>query len=248
MTLDALIAEDEPIARRTLRELIATVPWLACVGEAENGLRAVELIDSLQPDLVFLDVEMPGVTGLEVLERVRYVPAVIFTTAYDRYAVGAFELGAVDYLVKPFGRQRFLAAAERARRTLKSPGERISTVERVRVALDSAAEPLSRIFVRDRGAITPVPVGAIERLEAEDDYVAVHADGQRYLVFLPLADFERRLDTGQFLRVHRCHIVNVEHVRRFVPFDGSRLQVEMRDGTRIIASRARSKELRHLAL
>jgi two-component system, LytTR family, response regulator len=252
-TVRALLVEDEPLARRQLRELADGVPWLSCVGEAADGTTAVRAIDELQPDLVFLDIQMPELTGLEVLERIEHDPAVIFTTAFDHYAVAAFELGALDYLLKPFGRERFLAAVERARRALgatRSEGtdRDSSTVARARAALGTSAGPVERIFVRDRGRIVPMPVREIERLEAEDDYVAVVTRGRRFLVYLRLADFERRLDPERFLRIHRSHVVNLDFVTALVPYDAARLQVEMRDGTKIMASRARSRELRHLAI
>jgi two-component system, LytTR family, response regulator len=249
----ALLIEDEPLARRQLRELADGVPWLACVGEVEDGATAVRAIDELRPDLIFLDIRMPELSGLEVLERVAHEPAVIFTTAFDSYAVAAFELGALDYLLKPFGRERFLAAVERARRALTAahPEESdrdTSIISRARAALGSSGEPTERIFVRDRGRIVPVPVREIERLEAEDDYVAIHARGRRFLVYLPLGEFEHRLDPQRFLRVHRSHVVNLDYVAALVPYDATRLQVEMRDGTKLLASRARSRELRHLAI
>src|SRR4029453_12269447 len=150
----ALIVEEEPLARGPLREILSDVPWLECAGEAETGARAVEIIDTLTPDLVLLDIEMPELSGLQVLDRVSHEPAVIFTTAYDRYAVSAFELEALDYLVKPFGRERCLAALERARRALPANGGAVVTplapplVERARhVMADSG--PLRRLFVRD---------------------------------------------------------------------------------------------------
>ena len=254
-TIRALIVEDEPLARRTLREIIADVPWLECVGEAETGPRAVQMIDTLTPDLVFLDIEMPELNGLQVLDRISHEPAVIFTTAYDRYAVSAFELEALDYLLKPFGRERCLAALERARRMLPGNGrggrgEASSApplVERARSVMADSG-PLTRLFVRDRERIVPVAAAEIERLEAADDYVEVRTKSRSYLVYLTLNDFERRLDPERFIRVHRAHIVNLDFVKQLVPFDGSRMQVEMRDGTKILASRARSKELRQLAV
>jgi two-component system LytT family response regulator len=253
VTVRALVIEDEPLARQQLRELAAGVPWLSCVGEAADGAAALRAIDELRPDLVFLDIRMPELSGLEVLERTEHEPAVIFTTAFDQYAVAAFELGALDYLLKPFGRDRFLAAVERARRALSAThadddDRDSSTVARARTALGAAAGLAERIFVRDRGRIVPIPVREIERLEAEDDYVAVHTRGRRFLVYLPLGEFERRLDGDRFLRVHRSHVVNLDFVTALVPFDPTRLQVEMRDGTKIMASRTRSRELRHLAI
>jgi two-component system LytT family response regulator len=250
----ALIVDDEPLARRTLREILADVPWLECVGEADTGTRAVEMIDALTPDLVLLDIEMPELTGIQVLDRIAHEPAVIFTTAYDRYAVSAFELEALDYLLKPFGRERCLAALERARRALPaagrangSPATTPSLAERARSVMADSG-PLTRLFVRDRDRIVPVAASEIERLEAADDYVEVHTRTRSYLVYLTLNDFERRLDPERFIRVHRAHIVNLDCVKQLVPFDGSRMQVEMRDGTKILASRTRSKELRQLAI
>jgi two-component system, LytTR family, response regulator len=249
--LRALIVEDEPLARRTLREFLADVAWLECVGEAETGERAVEMIDALRPDLVLLDIEMPELNGLQVLERITHEPAVIFTTAYDRYAVSAFELEALDYLLKPFGRERCLAALERARRALPANGSASETApslaDRARHVFAESGS-LTRLFVRDRDRIVPVSTADIERLEAADDYVDVHTKARSYLVYLTLNDFERRLDPERFIRVHRAHIVNLDFVKQLVPFDGSRMQIEMRDGTRILASRTRSKELRQLAI
>jgi two-component system LytT family response regulator len=245
-TVRAVLVDDEPLARRQLRDFMVDAPWLECVGEAATGTDAVRLIDATQPDLVFLDIRMPELSGLEVLEQTEHDPTVIFTTAHDRYAVAAFELGALDYLLKPFGRERFLAAVERARRSIRAESEERS-VERARGALN-ASGLLTRVFVRDRGRILPIPAREIVRLEAEDDYAALFARGRRFLVYLPLAEFERRLDPDRFMRVHRSHIVNLDHVSALVPYDGSRLQVEMRDGTKIMASRTRSRELRHLAI
>ena len=141
----ALIADDEPLARRKLRDLMAGVDWLQCLGEAADGEAALHAIDTLRPDLLFLDVEMPGLSGLQVIERARHKPIVVFTTAFDRYAVPAFELHALDYLLKPFGRERFLQALERAREALGQAGE--TTAERLRDAMGPGQPPVACSFV-----------------------------------------------------------------------------------------------------
>ncbi|MGQ0539378.1 MAG: LytR/AlgR family response regulator transcription factor [Gemmatimonadaceae bacterium] len=244
----ALVVEDEAPARRRLTEMLGRVDWVECVGTADDGDRAVALIDQLRPDLVFLDIQLPGHSGLDVLRRVRHQPAVIFTTAYDRYAVSAFELEALDYVLKPFGEERLLIALRRARRALDERDDE-SLRERTTRALSgngphSVREPLTRFFARDRGRIVPVDVRDIVRLEADDDYVRVFTCERSYLVYLTLNDFERRLDSARFLRIHRTHIVNLDCVTQLVPLEGSRIQVELRDGTKIAASRARSRALR----
>lgn len=244
-SITALVIEDEPLARRRLRELIRTVPWLHSVGEATNGRTAVAAIDELQPDLVFLDVQLPGLSGIQVLARTRYTPAVIFTTAFDQFAVTAFELGAIDYLLKPFGQDRFSRALDRARPHLERQLGGAAT-DRAREVL--AHGPVARIFVRDGGRIVPIAVRDIQRLEARDDYVEVIASGRSYLVHLPLAEFERRLDPSRFVRIHRSRIVNLDLVTGFTPYDATRLQVEMKDGTRLLASRKRSRSLRERSL
>lgn len=246
MTATALVADDEPLARRKLRELLDGVSWVECVGEAADGLETLHQMEARKPDLLFLDIQMPGLSGLEVLARSTHNPLVIFTTAYDRYAVSAFELQALDYLLKPFGRRRFLAALDRVKAALEQRPA-VSTLERAREALAAPAY-LSRLFVRDRGRIVPVRAADILRLEARDDYVAVHVANGRYLVHMPMSEFAHRLDPERFLQIHRSHIVNLDHVRALVPYDGSRLEVELRDGTRLMASRVRSRELRQRAV
>lgn len=237
----ALVVDDEPLARRRLRELLGEFTGIECVGEAVDGASAVKAIDSLKPDLVFLDVEMPEGTGLDVLQRVTHEPAVIFTTAYDRYAVTAFELNAIDYLLKPFGRERLARALERVRR------DGAGTVSRAKAALHPQG-PIDRILVRDRGRLVPVAVRDIVRLEAGDDYTSVHTRGRTYLVYLALQDFERMLDGARYVRVHRSHVVNLDHVAQFMPVDGGRFELEMSDGTKLPVSRAYARMLRERAL
>jgi len=241
MTIRALIADDEPLARRKLRRLLEEAKGVECVGEATDGSDAIEQVDKLRPELLFLDIRMPGATGIEVLERLEHRPHVIFTTAYDRYAVTAFELQALDYLLKPFGKERFQQAMERARTTLSA--DRTDPARSLSSTLD-AGDRLTRLFVRERGKIIPVSVDQISRLEAVDDYVTIYVAGRDHLVSVRLRDFEARLDPDRFVRIHRSHIVNMDFVRSLEPYDGARLQVELTDGTRIVASRTRSRELR----
>lgn len=237
MTIRALIADDEPLARRKLRRLLDETSGVECVGEAADGPETIQGVETLRPDLLFLDIRMPGATGIEVLERVEHRPHVIFTTAYDRYAVTAFELQALDYLLKPFGKERFQQALERARSTLsQSRSQPARTV--------TPDERLTRLFVRERGKIIPINVETISRLEAVDDYVTIYVGGRDHLVSVRLRDFEARLDPHRFVRIHRSHIVNMDFVKSLEPYDGARLQVELTDGTRIVASRTRSRELR----
>jgi two-component system LytT family response regulator len=249
MSTRVVIVEDEPIARQQLRDLLGAVDWIDCVGEAGDGQTAVALIDEVRPDLVFLDIEMPELSGLDVLGRIQHDPAVVFTTAYDKFAVSAFELEAIDYLLKPFGRDRLLAALDRVKRAIRDDGD-VAVARRAHEAMDhlSGSGPLTRIFVRDRGRIVPIAVRDIERLEADDDYVAVYARGRRYLVYLNMSEFEARLDPAMFLRIHRSHIVNLDHVASLAAYDATRLQVELRDGTKLLASRTRSRDLRHLVV
>ena len=240
----AVVVDDDPLARERLRDLAAEVPLLELVGEAADAETAVRVVDELRPDVVFLDIEMPAGSGLEVARRIRHPAAVIFTTAYHQYAVTAFELSAVDYLLKPFGAERFREAVERAIVSLARGGSE-SRAERMRDALDPAPR-LTRLFLRERDAILPVPVERIVRVEAEGDYVMVHTRERAHLVRLRLQDLESRFGE-RFLRVHRSHLVNLDHVKLFEHHEDSRLVVVMNDGTRILASRTRSRELRRLA-
>lgn len=245
MTASALIVDDEPLARKQLRDFVDAVPWLSCIGEAADGGAAVELINSLRPDLIFLDVQMPGLSGTEVIRRVRHRPAVIFTTAYDRYAVTAFELHALDYLLKPFGRARFDAAIERARGALVDP---IVPWAGDRVPADGPSRTVTRLFVRERGRIVPVQLRSVEWMEARDDYVALHTGGRRHLVHVSMNELEAMLDPERFVRIHRSYIVNLDCVSSLAPLESGRLQVELSPGVRLAASRSRSKRLRGLAL
>ncbi len=242
MRVRTLIADDEPVARAGLRDLLAPFEWLELVGEAASGPAAVEAIRTLRPELVFLDIQMPGLLGTEVLRRVEHQPAVVFTTAFAQHAVTAFELGALDYLLKPFGRERLAATLERVRATLGEPAA--PAFERLRQALGRG--PISRLFVRAGGGIVPLAVSDVAWFEARGDYVAAHVGRARHLLHLSLNRLEERLDPARFVRIHRAHIVNLDQVKAFPRAGKGRLAAELADGTRLPVSRSRSHELRGL--
>ena len=241
MSVRTLVVEDEPLARRLLRRWIAEVDWLECVGEAGDGASAVAAIDGLRPELLFLDVRMPVFDGLEVLRRIQHTPEVVFTTAFDRYAVPAFELGAADYLVKPFGRKRFEQALLRVRPRLGSRPDVPTASERVRDALEP--HPVRRLFTRVGAQILPVSVESIVRLEARGDYVEIHHAAGSSLMHITLGELEARLDPERFFRVHRSHVVNLDHVRSVRRTDERRFSIVLADGTQLVASRAGSLRL-----
>lgn len=246
MGISAVIVEDEPLARQTLRDFVGEIPWLDLIGEAEDGLTAVRLIDELRPGLAFLDVEMPELSGLEALKRIQHQPAIVFTTAYENYAVPAFELEALDYLLKPFGRERFHRTMERVKRRLLDQIEAQTQLvpDRVARAFDES-EPLERVFVRERDYLLPLQVNDIIRLEADGDYTAIHVAGRRFLVSITMHDFEKRLNPARFWRVHRSTIVNLDQVRSMEQQD-RRFLLRMSDGSEVMTSRAGSKGLKNL--
>jgi two-component system LytT family response regulator len=243
MKVTALVADDEGMARAGLRDMLAGFDWVQWVGEASSGPAAVEAINALKPELVFLDIQMPGLLGTEVLARVTHRPFVVFTTAHAQHAVTAFELGALDYLLKPFGAARLAATLERVRSALGEPAG-LPALDRLTEAL--ARGPISRLFVRSGSSVTPIPVAGISWFEARGDYVAAHAGGAKHLLHLSLNRLEERLEPTRFVRIHRTHIVNLDCVKSFRRLDGGRMAAEMVTGEILAVSRAKASEVRRL--
>lgn len=242
-----LIAEDEPLAAESLADWVRAMPQLELVAVRGDGESALAAIREWKPALVLLDIQMPGLTGLQVLRALAgdpQLPAVIFTTAYDEHALTAFELHAVDYLLKPFSQDRFEDAVTHALET------RAPALDALEAATNGAAQagPLSRILVRDQGRIFPLAVDAIEYLRSDTKYTAIVSKGRSYLVRLPITSFEQRLDLQRFLKVNRSCIVNLDFVEAMTPDESSQFIVAMRDGTRVTASREVSKALRAQSL
>ncbi|QOY94171.1 response regulator transcription factor [Massilia sp. UMI-21] len=245
-TKTAFFAEDEPLARDVLRDAIYGHPGLRLVGEAADGAEALVRITRLRPEVVFMDIQMPEMSGLDVLRRLDYLPQIVFTTAYDQYAVTAFELHAVDYLLKPFTQARFAAAVARL----------LDGTAQARDTLDSALTHakngpparLERILVRDRGRIFPLALDEIAYMKADSKYTVIAARGQTFLVRIGISDLEAQLDPARFVRIHRSALVNLDFVDSMRADDQSQLQIHMRDGTVLGANRDASKILRDMAI
>jgi two-component system LytT family response regulator len=241
-----LICEDEPLAVRALREYLKDVDWIDVVGDARNGSDAVRLIQKLEPDLIFLDVRMPGLTGLEVLETITHQAAVIFTTAYDEYALSAFEFGALDYLVKPFGRDRLMESLDRVRVRLVGEGITGKRGRDRTGAHDHGAYYASRLFAVYRGGIVPIAVEQILRVDATSGGTSIVTDGATFSSDSSLGEIQDRLNPREFIRIHRGHIVNLSHVAKIEKYDERRFLIRLDDGSRLVASRRGSKALRDL--
>jgi two-component system LytT family response regulator len=241
-----LIAEDEPLAAEALADWVAQMPSLQLVATCGDGASALAQIRALQPDLVLMDIQMPVLTGLQVLQALAgdpHQPAVIFTTAYDEHALTAFELHAVDYLLKPFSHERFLEAIAHVQRDAAAP--LASAVDALQTP-DGA--PLTRVLVRDQGRIFPIHVDAIEHLRSDTKYTALAVKGRSYLVRLPIVTFEHKLDPARFVKLHRSCIVNLDFVESLTPDENSQLVARMTDGTLITANRDVSKKLREQSI
>jgi len=246
--LRALVVDDEDLARRLIREYLQGHPDIELAGECDNGLDAVRQIGALAPDLVFLDIQMPRLTGLEVLELTGRRDGVIFTTAYDEHAIKAFDLHAVDYLLKPFSKTRFDDALARAR-TLHAGAQAAPGVSAA-PALDALVArreaPLARILIRERDQVHVVDVDQVECIEAQGDYLAIHAGGKCHLKPQRISEIEEQLDPARFLRVHRSFIISLAHLQAIERPGPDRHAARLRSGKRVPISRSGYERLRTL--
>jgi two-component system, LytTR family, response regulator len=233
-TLKAVLVDDEELARLFLKELLRAHEEIEIVAECANGFEAVKAIAETKPDLVFMDVQMPKLNGFEVLQLLDTQPAIIFVTAFDQYAMRAFDAQAVDYLLKPFSAERFERALERAKARV---GERTATADLAQSARPPGQLP-ERIVVRDGTKVHVIPIEKLDYVEAQDDYVALHSGGRSFLKQQPIAAVEALLDPARFVRVHRSTIVNLERITRIEPYaKDSRIAI-LTDGTKLAVSRS----------
>jgi len=234
-----MIVDDEDLARAVIREYLAAYPGTEIVAECANGFDAVRAFAEKRPELLFLDIQMPKLNGFEVLELLEERPKIIFVTAYDAYAVRAFDVHAVDYLLKPFSRERFHEAMQRAGEG--AGGEGIDRL--VRDARREGA-PLARILVRDGAHVHVIPVGEVDHIDAQDDYVMIHAAGKKYIKLETLAGLEETLDPKRFVRIHRSHILNIEKLARLETYAKESRIAILTGGAKLPVSRSGYEKLK----
>jgi two-component system LytT family response regulator len=234
--LRVAIVDDEALARSVLREYLTASADVDIVAECQNGFEAVKVVSELHPDLLFLDVQMPKLDGFEVLELVGRDVAVVFTTAYDQYALRAFEVHAVDYLLKPFSAERLAEALARARERLQR-GERLPTQEIVSEARAHAGQA-GRVLVRDGSRVHVLSMEKIDYVQAQDDYVSFRCDGRDYLKDQTLAQAEAALDPARFVRIHRSYVLNLDRLARVETDERENRLAVLSDGRKLPVSRA----------
>lgn len=244
MNVRAVLVDDEDLARHVLREYLRDEPDVEIVAECTNGFDAVKAVAEHHPNLLFLDVQMPKLDGFEVLELIGNEVAVVFVTAYDQYAMKAFDAAAVDYLLKPFDLERFRTALQRVRRRLAEAVHAPAASE-----LKNAAQPpgqyARRIVVKDGTRVHIIPVGQLDYAEAQDDYVALHSAGKSYLKQQTISSLEASLDPSRFVRVHRSFLLNLDRVTKIEPYTKDTRLAVLADGSQIPISRAGYLRLKH---
>ncbi len=243
--LRAVMADDEELARRVLREYLSAEPDIEIVAECSNGFEAVKAVNESRPDVVFLDVQMPKLDGFEVLELIDAQSAVVFVTAFDQYAMRAFDAAAVDYLLKPFTAERFRAALSRVRDRVREARPN-DLPKDLKLTARRPGEFLERLVVKDGPRVHVISTAKLDYAEAQDDYVSLRSEGRNWLKQQTISSLESGLDPRRFLRVHRGYIVNVERITRIDPNTKDTWLAILADGSRIPVSRAGYTKFREI--
>ncbi len=240
----AIIVEDEKLARDLVKSYLSTQESIELIGEFSDGFSGLKAINELRPDIVFLDVQMPKLTGLELLELLDEPPHIIFTTAYDEYAVNAFDLNAVDYLLKPFSKDRFDKALGKVFDKMKSGASSSGIKELKSHFVENTV--LDKIVVKSNSNIHVIPLDEVIYIESEDDYVMIHSKNGKHLKHQTMKFYEEQLNSNKFIRIHRSYIVNVSEINKIEKFGKETYQVVLKNGTSLKVSRSRYQELKSL--
>lgn len=242
-----IIIDDEPLARSIVAEYLQSYPELQLLQECNDGFEGIKAIMQHQPDLIFLDIQMPKITGFEMLELIEQPPAVIFTTAFDEYAIKAFETHAVDYLLKPFSKERFDKAVQKwMEQKAVTPTVPAAATESLLETASLAPGQNQRIVVKNGAKIKIIPVHEVLYLEAADDYVKIHTAESYYLKNKTMAHFEKALDAQQFARCHRSYMVNVQHIARIDPYEKDGHIAILKSGAKVPVSKTGYVKLRQV--
>jgi two-component system LytT family response regulator len=236
-----MVVDDEPLGRKKVAMMLAGVPDVEMVGEFAGGPETVEAVKGLQPDLLFLDVQMPGMDGFELLREIGpdHLPLVVFVTAYEQHAVEAFRVHALDYLLKPFDRERLLEALARARQQLdQTLREDVQAKLATFLEMPRPAQRLERILVKSAGRISFLKVEEVDWIEAQGDYVRLHVTGKKHLIRERISELEQQLSSDRFIRIHRSTIVNIDRIKEMQPLFYGEYAVVLHDGTRLTLSRS----------
>jgi len=246
MTIRTILIDDEQPAREVVKHYLKDFNEIEIIGEVADGFSGLKAIQELKPDLVFLDVQMPKLTGLELLELLDQPPLIIFSTAYDQYAIKAFEMNAIDYLLKPYSKERFAQAVHKAIGQSGTLNQVNTPVQNLVKTLEESLEFLQRIAVKSRHKVSVVPVDEIIFLEAEGDYVMLHTKESKHLKEKTMKYFESHLDPNQFIRIHRSFIVNAKFIDRIEYYDKENYAVLMKNGAKLRASTTGYKILKQV--
>jgi two-component system LytT family response regulator len=242
----AVIIEDEELGRELVKNYIRQTSSIEVIAECENGFEGAKAINDLTPDIVFLDIQMPKLNGFEMLELIdnSIRPEIIFTTAYNQYAIQAFELNAIDYLLKPFSKERFFEAVDKAEEKLKNKSTSIPEEGIAKLAQQPLTETLERVVVKSNHKINVIPTSKIKYLEAQDDYVMIYTTEGKHLKQATMKYFEKHLDQEEFLRVHRSYIIRIDQVKQLEPYGKDSYVAVLKDGATIKISKTGLKALK----
>ncbi|RUT73629.1 LytR/AlgR family response regulator transcription factor [Ancylomarina longa] len=235
--LKALIVDDESLARDLVRNFLKDHSDIEIVGECSDGFQALKAISNLQPDLVFLDIQMPKLTGFEMLELLDDACNIVFTTAYNEYAIKAFEHNAIDYLLKPFSKDRFEDALEKAKERITHSSRSREAIEKLKSHNDTAKEELTRVVVKSRNKIDVIAVSKIRYFEAQDDYVMIYTDQGHHLKQKTMKYFESHLNDKEFCRIHRSYLVRIDQISQLQPYEKDQWIVILKTGESLKVSR-----------
>jgi two-component system LytT family response regulator len=242
--MKAVIVDDEHLAREIIKKYLSDKDDIEVVAECSNGFDAVKEITEKKPDLVFLDIQMPKLNGFEMLELLDEHPAIIFTTAFDNYAIKAFEVNAVDYLLKPFSEERFKEALNKVVERIQKKVYENENVDKL--IEDQLPELLERIVVKDGSKITIIPVETLKWLEAQDDYVRIHSEGGRFMKKKTMKFFEDHLNNNMFIRIHRSSIININFIKQMELYEKDSYRVILKDETKLSVSKTGLQRLKEI--